>query len=410
MRSTPHSILLLLLIAALNAVANSRILFAGDLLSLTAIPPEGEAFTLGKLTVLSFEIQNKSEHVVVVESVIPMSYGNEPILLSSTVYGSVWKEESVDEYRFNEMNQQATHLPFHAGLLLPGEKLVVSSRHRPVARREEFEILYHTALHVYDGRANSMQPFNIYVPAGGPSHSGEERYVPFTVERWREVAKEIKSISLPGPDNSPRSVLIPGLTAKPISLKKSVAFQYEGHPFYLEEATDTASRISGKTPNLLRLAFSSVLNGYVVFEKDRSWALTSKEQKERGKPFTLFPAIMLKDMDSSEYIRVRMGDEQAGFGPTEHKSSKIFWGTYPTYYGDGMYTRGEFLHLNKKQVFEFLQSAKERGYRLGAKEYFFGSRYYTLAALNNKTARPKAPADANPSRTFGPGGTERRAQ
>jgi hypothetical protein len=52
--------------------------------------------------------------------------------------------------------------------------------------------------------------------------------------------------------------------------------------------------------------------------------------------------------------------------------------TYKVYYGDGMYTRGEFVHLKKDQVMAFLQEAGKRGLTLGINYCYFRDRYYTL--------------------------------
>jgi len=48
------------------------------------------------------------------------------------------------------------------------------------------------------------------------------------------------------------------------------------------------------------------------------------------------------------------------------------------YYGDGMYTRGEFVELKKDDVIHFLRKVDKRGLTLGIHHYYFRDRYYTL--------------------------------
>lgn len=155
-----------------------------------------------------------------------------------------------------------------------------------------------------------------------------------------------------------------------------------------------ASRISTKKDNELKLAFCSALDGYVVFENDCSWVLASRDQVEKGDLLGLFPPILLRDIDSSEYVRVRIGDKQEGLGPDAKESSRKFWNSYPVYYGDGMYTRGEFLHLNRDSIDDFLRQAYAEGQALKTRTYYFRARYYVLADPREVPAQPRTIPDS----------------
>ncbi len=395
MRSRPLRSISIVSVTALALALFAQPLSADDALCLTVMPFDEEPISFGKLASLFFVVQNNSKHVVVIQQVTPLNDVNEPLTLSSSVYGSLRKDDAADAYEFNPLSQQATQLPFYGGLLLPGEKVVALSRHRPVAKREELRITYYTSSQVYDGSIESMHPFQVYVRAQEKEAISPRRYVPFTMARWNEINGTSTVTRSLGPDNMSRAVIIPTLEDKAISLDVSVVFRYEGAPFCLEDATRYASRISGKSVDLLRFGFSSFLNQYVVFEEGVSWLLASKEQKDKGSLLTAFPPVLLNDLDSSPYIRVRIGDKQEGFGMGGMKSSRKLWDCYPVYYGDGMYTRGEFLHLAKEEVVEFLRLARTKGKILKPHNYFFSALYYTLS--EKESSRPAPAADSQKS-------------
>ena len=67
-----------------------------------------------------------------------------------------------------------------------------------------------------------------------------------------------------------------------------------------------------------------------------------------------------------------------------------FWNRYPVYYGDGMYTDGEFLHISKKELKDFLLDARQHKARFGIHYYFFDARYYVLAIKATPDEKPGA--------------------
>ena len=102
-------------------------------------------------------------------------------------------------------------------------------------------------------------------------------------------------------------------------------------------------------------------------------------QAERGALLPSVPPELLKDIDTAGSVRVRIGDKQEGFGPERHDAGRKLWDKYPVEYGDGMYTRGEFIRIGAKDLLAFLQQVKSRAGRLTARHYYFKSRYFVLA-------------------------------
>ena len=131
-------------------------------------------------------------------------------------------------------------------------------------------------------------------------------------------------------------------------------------------------------PDDLRIAYSVALGGYAVTHDAKCWLLTSPDQAEPGTPLPPVPPELLKDVDSQENVRVQVGDKQEGFGSSVRPSGRKLWDKYPIEFGDGMYTRGEFIRIDKGNLREFLRAVQARNGRLGVLAYYFRSRYFTL--------------------------------
>jgi hypothetical protein len=101
----------------------------------------------------------------------------------------------------------------------------------------------------------------------------------------------------------------------------------------------------------------------------------------KGELFCNCPASLFKDIDQRGSVRIRIGDKQEGFGPEEHPAERKFWDIYPVYYGDGMYTRGEFISVEKNHLLSFLQQLTEKNKTLIEHPYFFSSRYFELGEI-----------------------------
>ncbi|MDQ7778877.1 MAG: hypothetical protein RDV41_04105, partial [Planctomycetota bacterium] len=89
-------------------------------------------------------------------------------------------------------------------------------------------------------------------------------------------------------------------------------------------------------------------------------------------------------IDGGGPIRVRVGEKQEGMGEEVKEANWKLWDTYPVSYGDGMYTRGEFITLDQGNILQFLEKAGEKGGRLTVTFYFFKSRYYELVLPDEK--------------------------
>ena len=77
-------------------------------------------------------------------------------------------------------------------------------------------------------------------------------------------------------------------------------------------------------------------------------------------------------------------------GSKERPAGRKFWDRYPVYYGDGMYTDGEFLHVSKKELKDFLLDVRQHKAGLQTVNYFFDSRYYELAMQVTANEKPSA--------------------
>jgi hypothetical protein len=350
-----------------------------EVLMLTLQPARGGDLVCGAVTKVDLIVTNRSKRVVVVERVAPTTtLGNEPADLAGSAYGSISRNENDDTFTHNAMAQQETHLAFHSGLLLPGEALNVRLQYRPVARSETFEIAYRVSAQDYDRSPATLAPFKVYVPDESASPMGDRTFVPFTHDRWVASLAPDGVPGRRGPHAPRRSVLIPDLAGAPEHQRQDVSFALDENAFCLEDARATASGITGRPAQSLRLAYSSAFGGFAVLEGSDAWLLKGRQQADRGQLFASFPPVMLMDVDTGRTIRVRVGETQEGFGPDARESAKRFWDVYRVIYGDGMYTRGEFVTLARDEVLAFLKEARQRKMTVGLTTYFFGSRYYTL--------------------------------
>jgi len=271
--------------------------------------------------------------------------------------------------------------------LLAGQQLSVVSEYRPLGLVEKFAIKYYSSRRAYDGTAESLRPFDVYV-----RDTKEAVYYPYVGNNWLNVYTKTRQVSPVGPDVSKRAVLIPSLSQKAQSstmgtdrqkpraetIVASVKIQYDGHCFPLGAALKTATRIIGLRGHDKRLAYCQTVAGYVVYENGCAWLLKDQKQQKRGELLPAFPSVMLKKIDWGGSVTVRIGDKQKGFGPEEHPANWNFWDRYPVFYGDGMYTRGEFIIINNDNLLEFLRKVREKGGKIKERPYFFRSMYFVL--------------------------------
>jgi beta-lactamase regulating signal transducer with metallopeptidase domain len=356
-----------------------------DALSLTVRPAKGTEFPFGQITDTVFTIKNESDKAVNVGRIGPMTNtAEEHIALSGTAYGSIHKHGTLNRFEFNEKSQQATRENLHVGFLLPRQEVSVRVPYRPLFTRETFRIQYASAEKNYDGSAASLAPLKVYIP-GKTSDGTERTFDPFDAKRWVDICKTTAEVRPPGPDAPKRSVLIPGLGegAKAVRfpmqfITVKIPLAVDGDSFLGEKAMAVAAKID-PDPMKLRVTYCGALGGYVVLPGTRdAWILTSSDQTERGKKLPLMDVEVLRDIDRKDYVSIRVGDKQEGFGSSVKPSGRKLWDKYPIEYGDGMYTRGEFIRIDKTNFAAFLDEVRTRDLLLTAHNYFFRSRYFIL--------------------------------
>lgn len=373
-------------------------------LSLELAPKPDAKFVFGKRDEMRFILENKSKNALVVRSITPRTTHYDAVILSGTIYGSIQKHEIRDEWTYNGLSQQATMQSLHAGLLLPGERLTALSPYRPVARCVEFEVAYLQSEKPYDGTPESLKPFRIYVPGSRDRLDGIRQFVPFSETRWKAVSTQFAATNPLGPASSPRMVFIPNesfqqlLTAaperkprlkeQPKSITFHLAVPLQETDFCLEEALPVAARLAGRPAADLRAAYSSSLGQYVIFERDCSWRLASKDQQAKGELLGPFPPSLLNALDAGQPVSVRVGEKQENGRTRVREAGYLFWDRFPVRYGDGMYTRGEFIHLGKDELLAFLKLAHGKNKVLDAHSYFFRSEYFFLRDRPEEPAKP----------------------
>jgi hypothetical protein len=346
-------------------------------LSVKLMTDGNKNFEFGKYTQTSFVIKNISEKALVVTYIKFLSKSEDTIRLAGSAYGSVRKIDNQDGYSYNELNQQMTGMAFYAGFLLPGQEVTIQQSFRPVAFIESLDISYISSISNYDVTKESLKPFNPYIPEY--IEGKMPNYYPFDEQKWFKLHQAYPKIETQvGPDAPKRTVLLPDLKQKEQHLTLTIPINYESKAFTLEEAQEAAGKISGLPVKDSNLVYSSALGGYVVIENSKSWILKDRDQRSQGTFYDNCPVSFFKDIDQIGTVRIRVGDKQEGFGPEEHPTKRKFWDTYPVYYGDGMYTTGEFINVNKDNMLSFLQRLTEDNRSLKEHYYFFGSRYFEL--------------------------------
>ena len=347
-------------------------------ISLSLSPEKGREFPFGRVVDAVFRVENLTDKAVVVGAIWPVTNSAEgAIRLSGTAYGSLDKDPKADRYVHNVMRQRATKLPFYVGFLLPGQTVRVMCRYRPLYRVERFSVSYASARAKYEATVESLAPFNVYVLKTGAARSPSMIYVPFTQAGWRLLYKA-RHVSPPGPGVSTRGVLIPNFRAPADKAQADVSVALSGKAFPGETASAAAARIAKVRPDEVVLAYSMALGGYVVTRDGSSWLLSRPDQAEPGTPLPAVPPELLRDVDSHPNVRIRVGNRQEGIGPERRLAGWHVWDKYPVEYGDGMYTRGEFIRIDRKGFEAFLAEVRKRRLRLGTRRYYFDSRYYVV--------------------------------
>lgn len=340
-------------------------------------PLDSNAFPSGEVVDAIFTLYNRSKQAVVVLDFCPTMHDDtDAIVLTSAVYGEITEQDG--GYVYNGMPQQASRIPLHAGLLLPGQAMQVRAKYRGVSVTERFLVRFLASAQPYDGTPVSLAPLTIYIPNTEQANKALTRtFIPFTDANWRTVCKTMPVAFPTGPDAAARAVIVTVPAdvkpqEEPMMSSTSLVNVKIVFP-YLDRARRAAVRISGTPMNDLKLAYSKALDGYLVIDNTGRWLLTDVTQQVKGKDLPVFPESLLKDIDMGE-IRVQIDQEQ----PKDIPANEKFWDTYPVEKGDDMYTRGKFITLDAASLPAFLDALLAHNATLGLHEYFFRSRYYVL--------------------------------
>ena len=340
----------------------------------------------GRYTSVLLTITNVSDRAVMVTRVYPMTNpGEEAISLIGSAFGSTRYDPLADTYVHDQMDQQATGESFCSGLLLPGESVTVRADVRPVGRTERFDVTCYAADQPYDQTAESLAPLNVYVLSDAGSAPGIERtFEHFSPQRWAAIRAGSDDVVAGISEQQPRSVLIgPGIHyAQQMRNSLTVPFDLAEDAFTIDRAEDALGRIFDPPVADAIVGYSHTLGGYVVAEAGQTWLLTQPDQTERGRLLPRLPAAILNDVDRlspASTIRVQVSGHQGNhFGPDVPPTGRMLWETYPTEYGDGMYTHGEFARISAEQFSRFLDDARAHEKQLDVTYYFFSQRYFTL--------------------------------
>ena len=375
------SLILLLLLPAVRCASPEPTApkDAGNPVQASLKPAGGRIFTFGLITDAVMTIRNVSDRAIVVLNVVPGRNREEGMLrLSGSANGSVQQLASGEGYAYTTMPQQSTGILFHNGFLLPGQEVKLLFRYRPVSEKEPFTAICITSAARYNGNASSLTPLTVFVQRVTDKGVNKE-FIPYTEKGWLTMYRSTLTVGdCIGPCISSRSLIIETVGASPHEFKVSLPILPVSDAFTIEAAQNAAARIINADTSSLPLAYCSTMGGYIVLEEKCSWVLKDPAQKRRGELLPPLPAVLAREMDDKPGVTFRIGDRQEGSGPEKRTSGQTFWGRYPVYYGDGMYTQGEFIDVNRADLPGFLKKAGENGGTLTRKEYYFGSGYYEL--------------------------------
>jgi hypothetical protein len=384
-----HKILISLVVLLISAVFFSLKVDAAqsietthneDMLSIKLLTENKQKFEFGQFTPSTFVIQNLSEKALVILGIRFITNSTEdPISLASSVYGSISKIDNQEGYSYNQLSQQATSDAFYAGFLLPGERVMITTNFRPVSQKESLYITYIASSDKYNGTKESLKPLNPYIPKY--IEGKMPVYYPFNEPNWLSLSQTYPSTGQVGPDAPKRAILMPDLKQEKQHIIAAIPISYQADVFSIESAEKTASKISGLKSVSFKLAYSNALGGFIVFEDNCIWILKNENQTIKGDIFNKCPPSLFKDIDLKTSVSIRVGDKQEGFGPEEHPAGKKFWDKYPIYYGDGMYTNGEFISIDKNNLLLFLKDLTQNRIALKEHSYYFSNKYFEIAPV-----------------------------
>lgn len=351
-------------------------------LSLRTFQPN-EPINFGEYKVMLLTLYNQSSYALLVMQLQSfIDQGTLPLLLSQHVPGNFVKEAG-DAYRYegSASGTSSTHL-LHAGLLLPGQILQIVFRQRMVELSTIFTVTYHMAANRYTGTADSLQPFDVYIPAPAIDDAGRAqigRYLPFEEKRWREVCSGHERLDNAWPALSGRggrSVLVMGELPDPIIGKAPGVVPFSPKGFFALTGRVFASTITRKRNDELGITYSEVYGGFIVAEGENCWVLHSARQRQRGTPLPRVPLSFFNAVEHSGTM-VRISEQLPEIrrnGPADWS----LWDTFPVFYIDDEQLHGEFITVHRAQLQTFLTLLQENSGELSEERLTFQECHYVL--------------------------------
>ena len=358
-------------------------------LTLQVLPANTEAkrFTFGERAPVRFVLKNTSDRVLVVTRIeSSLNPNEEPVSLVGNVPGEIRKATDRDAYiRPPAVAQVISFTPLYGGLLLPEQVLSFTAPYRPLIAADEFVISYYSADQAYKHTRESMAPLVVYSQGFPEKEGAPERwmFLPFAETEWLKHidTEHLTSTSLLGN----RAVIIgAGIVGKPKETKVKQSFTFADPqpsitPENLRKVVAQVTKVD--PPAIIMVAYCSTLGGFCLQEADNRWVLSRADQQDRGAPFPEWNFSLLNDIDLNGKVLIKVGKKQLGLGPDRRDARWKLWDTYPVFYGDGMYTNGEFIEITAAQLRDFLLRMREAGGILDTEHYFINGRYYWMKIL-----------------------------
>lgn len=332
--------------------------------TLELAPEEDAKFRFGQVTDSLLTIKNTSDRAILVQALVPMVNAEDPIEPTGRI----------------SANYEDTNIA-HEAFLLPGQQVIIEAAYRPLFARERFAVVYRQAAQKYDGTAESIAPFKPFIQQLAPDgrfHT-EAAYGRFSVNTWLAVCKLTKQpIKQPGPYASTRAILLPDAKSLPEAIvsEVEVPIAFAGTASFLgEQALPLAAKIAKVPAEKIRLAYSKIMGGYIVYGGEKPFVLKNAAQTAPEKTLPDVPPTLFKDCDRGQPVYVRVGTTQPE-DPEESAGWKL-WGKLPVVYGDGNYLKGEFVQADAALP-QFLQLIGDNAATLRPVTHYFRSRSYDL--------------------------------
>lgn len=339
--------------------------------------------TTGSQSACTLAITNSTRYLMVVTSItFPDNERMAPISFLGTVYGGISYRKDEDAYHYNSMVQRETGVPFCYGIVFPGTTRMVSFSVLPFAAEEKLVVHYVMAQGRYYGKEPNWSPLEIYVAETNAGYA--VRYVRAGADALDSLEPEPVIPYGRNPGASGKHVIIGNLQ----SLKEKRAFYTmkarEGIAFAKDKAQKAVERLM--PGHKFSLHYISRLSCYLVEPQDAKahcFLLESADQLAPGGPLPHEAKTVVELLENPVKAQLRVGDKQEGIGPGGQPAGRKFFDR-EVYYGDGMYTQGEFIEVAEGDWRDILARISRQGASIRKCHYYFQSFYYEMKVAENR--------------------------